>query len=606
MTRDSDPRRQAFRLVYVVLVVALALVGNLSSLAAPPPDDAPVFETISLPPDALSVSADLFVRGARVQKLDSAMARLAAADDVSLAEAQHVARLQSLRLSDSRVQVQIVTHPAGLENAMRAVAGAGGEVTDIGNDRTLIQGWLPIRSLRAVADEDDVYLIRRPDELVTLEVALAGRQTTEGLAAINGPAWHAAGYTGTGVRIGIIDGGFEGYTALLGTDLPPSVTVKNFVDGESDAQVDGDGSHGTACAEIVHDIAPDASLYLAKIGTNLDLQQAVAWLKDTHHVDIISTSFGFYNVTPGDGTGQFADLAQSARDAGILWVTAAGNDRQAHWGGPYYDPGNTGIHHYDDIQNVNHFGPGDGSAYLIPAGYRIQVFLRWDDWTYVDQDYDLFLLRSNGTDWDTAALSWNEQSGRPGQRPVEAAYAVTSGPATVYGFAIRRYSSDRTVAFEVFAPQFLRPDKILPARSLVNLADAPALMTVAALDATSPYPQEYYSSEGPTNGPGGAAAGGFTKPDIAGFANVSTASYGSAYKFNGTSAATPHVAGAAALVLSAYPSYTPDQVRSFLQERAIDMGPAGMDTQFGQGRLHLGFPPFETAFSIYLPLVIRN
>ena len=134
----------------------------------------------------------------------------------------------------------------------------------------------------------------------------------------------------------------------------------------------------------------------------------------------------------------------------------------------------------------------------------------------------------------------------------------------------------------------------MTARSLANLADAPAAMTVAALDVDAPYPQESYSSEGPTNGPGGTASGGAIKPDIAAFANVSTVSYPDpAEKFNGTSSATPHVAGAAALVKGANPAYTPAQIQDFLQGRAVDMGSPGKDTIYGFGRLNLGTPPVQ-------------
>ena len=128
-----------------------------------------------------------------------------------------------------------------------------------------MQGWLPISALELIAARDDVFMIRRPAEAILLEQPLAGASTTEGLAVINGLAWHAAGHTGAGVKVGIIDGGFQGYTALLGADLPASVTVRNFVDGENDSQVDGTTKHGTACAEVVHDIAPNTTIYLAKI-----------------------------------------------------------------------------------------------------------------------------------------------------------------------------------------------------------------------------------------------------------------------------------------------------------------------------------------------------
>ena len=65
-------------------------------------------------------------------------------------------------------------------------------------------------------------------------------------------------------------------------------------------------------------------------------------------------------------------------------------------------------------------------------------------------------------------------------------------------------------------------------------------MTVAALDVTPPYPQEWYSSsEGPANGFGSTAAGDAVNPNIAAFANVSTASYPDARPTNSTAPPRP-------------------------------------------------------------------
>jgi hypothetical protein len=45
--------------------------------------------------------------------------------------------------------------------------------------------------------------------------------------------------------------------------------------------------------------------------------------------------------------------------------------------------------------------------------------------------------------------------------------------------------------------------------------------------------------------------------------------------FSGTSMASPHAAGVAALVLSANPSLTPDQVRQILRQSSVDLGTPG-------------------------------
>ncbi|GAB3745338.1 S8 family serine peptidase [Lysobacter olei] len=52
---------------------------------------------------------------------------------------------------------------------------------------------------------------------------------------------------------------------------------------------------------------------------------------------------------------------------------------------------------------------------------------------------------------------------------------------------------------------------------------------------------------------------------------------------DGTSMATPHVAGVAALVWSAKPSATSQQVRDALTSTALDLGTPGRDAQFGYG-----------------------
>ena len=55
---------------------------------------------------------------------------------------------------------------------------------------------------------------------------------------------------------------------------------------------------------------------------------------------------------------------------------------------------------------------------------------------------------------------------------------------------------------------------------------------------------------------------------------------------SGTSMASPHAAGVAALVLSKNPTLTPDQVRAVLRASGVDLGAPGWDPVFGYGRVN--------------------
>ncbi len=429
-----------------------------------------------------------------------------------------------------------------------------------------IQAEEPDLIVERISNLEHVIRLELPQKATIKQGAILGQGVNVTLAN----NWHAQGITGQGVKVGVLDLGFAGYQDLLGKELPEQVTVQAFGDDYAfDQEV-----HGTACAEIVHEMAPEAELYLAYYdGTDVAMGLAVEWLI-SQEVDIISNSTGSNGLTPMDGTGFAAELVDWAYDEGIFWVNAAGNEADVHWRGAFNDNNGDTIHDFfpdTDVLPFIPFGPG----------VQTQIILSWDDWASIDQDYDLGLLDNEG---NLLAKSEEPQDGQPGQIPAEG-FLYEFEDSEVYLLAIQNYEGRARgdATFDLFINGgLIHPDYIVVEHSLGNPADARGAFAVGAVhwadDALEPY-----SSNGPT-------ADGRLKPDLSAPSVVDSASY-APEAFDGTSAAAPHVAGAAALILQASPDFSPDDIGTFLRERAIDLGPAGPDNAFGVGRLNLGTAP---------------
>jgi hypothetical protein len=394
---------------------------------------------------------------------------------------------------------------------------------------------------------------------------------SQGVAETGATALHDRGIDGSGVKIGIIDAGFAGYQSLLGTELPSSVTTwRGSILGP-----EGGGSevHGTAVAEVVHDMAPGAQLYLAQVYDTIEIGNAATWMR-SQGVKVVNMSLGNF-VRPGDGTGLLNDIVnQTVQTGDVFWANSAGNHQRKHWGGDFRSWEGTSWHGWTSTSPLQTFSASAGSA--------VAGVLTWDDdWSAARQDYDLCLMRDTGSSWAPQACSENVQNGVPGQQPVE--MFQWSLPVTgTYGWAILRYSATRTdVDFDFFDLQRDLEHRVT-ARSLVAPADNPSagFMAAAAILRPPSYTRATYSSEGPTRD-------GRLAPHISAPAEVANVSYGT---FGGTSASSPHLAGAAALVRQARPASSASAVRSTIQSSAIDLGPAGPDTLFGHGRLWLDLP----------------
>lgn len=156
-----------------------------------------------------------------------------------------------------------------------------------------------------------------------------------GLVATDVPDWHAAGYTGCRLRVGVIENDCAGYAALLGTALPPAdrMHYASFAAPHNDW---GRDTYGTAQAEVLYAAVPDATIYLARVTNDLEFAQAAEWMR-REGVTVVGTYLGWYNIVPGDGTGFQSDVIARTCTAGLAWVTGTQHVRQQHWGGNAFD-----------------------------------------------------------------------------------------------------------------------------------------------------------------------------------------------------------------------------------------------------------------------------
>ena len=225
------------------------------------------------------------------------------------------------------------------------------------------------------------------------------------------------------------------------------------------------------------------------------------------------------------------------------------------------------------------------------AGDRVTLELRWEDsWQAARLDLNLII-------WDHAAReivasNYDPQQGAPGQVPHEVVrfQALRDGQYS----AVVAYPRG-TVAPEPAWVQMLVRGDVGPIEyhtggySISNPADSanPGLLAVGATDWATTDIIKPYSSRGPT-------PDGRTKPDVVGAdCGVTSRTPLDAYGdgFCGTSQSSAHVAGMAALVLQAFPDYSPVQVADYLKDNAAQKESPDPNNTWGHGFAQLPPPP---------------
>lgn len=443
-----------------------------------------------------------------------------------------------------------------------------------------LEAWVPYERVEAIAA---LPWVRR--------VAAPGRPVFEiGASLTEGDAIHRAdqartlyGMNGTGATVGIISDGVSSLAAAQATADLPAVAVGLV----------GSGDEGTAMLEIVHDLAPGAALAFHTVGAGAaGMITAQNWLVATGGARIVADDIWLPREPYFEDGPVALNAGALSTGSDVVYLTSAGNRAQRHIPDTFADGGarNLGVL---GAARPHDFGGGDVTADVRLSnpngtGVRHTIVLQWGErFGLAARDLDLYLV--DATFSNIIALSTNAQGGAGD--PVELLDFTYNGPDNVPARLVVDYAgalpapAGMPLKIAANGPRFL--EYVDAAGSINPHARHPLVYALGAINqadvgADTPEP---FSSRGRADllfpapalrdKPDAMAIDGVTVTGVGGFGTP----------FFGTSAAAPHGAALAALLRGALPALTAAEVRTGLTTTAVDLGPAGYDTDTGAGRL---------------------
>lgn len=491
----------------------------------------------------------------------------------------------------------------------------------------IVSGWVPIDALDQIAASNSLRFLRPSRAL-----ARTGSVTSQGDFAIRGPSVRPPatpnGPTGSGITVGIIS---DSYNCLGGAGS--DITNDEFPNGvvvvretpDCSSSVGGPGTdEGRAMLQIVADVAPGASLLFASgAGGIAAFANSVTLLADSGADVIVDDLAYFASPWFQDGVINSA-INDAVLNKGAAYFSAAGNHADNSYESSFRPSTITG----NGGGIVHDFDPSPASERVfslifIPTGATADVFMQWDQPSASacmgcpgsQSDIDVYFVSAfDGSIIGTPGIDPNIDGD-----PVELASFTNLGPSGFFLLVVEQFSGPDPGLIKLFYantdPSLSYQDKesstsIGPGLAANAIAVGAAEFYQTPACDISPPPLAQFSSRGgvPTifsaSGARLAAPAVRQKPEIVAPQNGNTSFFGADIpdqpgsstrgecldgdvlpNFAGTSAAAPHAAGVAALLLDAVPSLTPQQLYDGMKFSATDMLSAGFDFDSGFGLL---------------------
>lgn len=471
----------------------------------------------------------------------------------------------------------------------------------------VVSGALPIISLPLADSLPDLSSLRK-----TLMFYQSGGVNTEGDTAMQADkARTQFELDGSGITIGVIS---DSYNCLNGetrdkaeAEIPADAYALEELH-DCTAATD----EGRALMQIIHDIAPGAKLIFHSGGNGTaTTANGILEFAESLQVDIIIDDFRSL-YAPFFQYGVIAQAVNRAVELGVSYISAAGNNARNSYSqdfNPYYS---------DALDLLAHdFDPSDKTDILqrfsLEAGGSLIIILQWTDpfasvssGKGAQTDLDLHVTNLAGDKLLISAASNNL-----GRDAIEILSFINPPNAsdTEFNFLINKAggADPEHIKYIIqgrFAGEILEYNT--NSGTIYGHANSPFAITVGASEYLSSPPfsnsaptLEWFSSAGGTairfDIKGNKISDPQTnfKPDIIAPDNINTSFFGNSDtdndglpNFIGTSAAAPHVAGVAALLLQNNPQFSPYDIAELLKTTAIDIN---IDNRFNTEDFQPGY-----------------
>ncbi len=519
-------------------------------------------------------------------------------------------------LDGSKVLIEAIAEPGQYTNMLSSLSGAGFQLIS-GNPSLLrATGWQEIGTVLQL-NGFSAMRYARPlyPGIGNYFVPPTGLTKSQGDFAMHADfARLGFDVEGYGVKIGVLSNSFntkgQAVTDVGNGDLPGPGNPNGYLHEVQVLQDLGpsygvQSDEGRAMLQIVHDIAPGADLAFRTgfLGEH-DMADGIREMADSGCSVIVDDLS--YITEPFFRDGVISDMIDQVVSEGVTFFSSAGNFGRAAYTGQFLPAPAPGT----IVGDAHDFGGGDiFQQVLLPEGDYMMV-MQWDDGSDPDQattltDLDIFLSDDAGF----ALLGFNREN--IGGFPIEVVPFSVRGDSVYSNIVVARAAGpDVPVIFKYMlfrgGSLFTMLEHSQGNSTIVGHPNANGTISVGAVR----YDKNQVYSPGTYTEPvimsfssvGGTPVNGIvrSKPDITAPNGVNTTvDLGSGDwdgdpdilypNFFGTSAASPHAAGVAALIMEAKAKYdsadvvTPALIRSLMKTTALEMETPGDDLISGSG-----------------------